>query len=98
MKTYRFIKRAVLLSSAVLIASSLSALSLYAEDGQVSGAMILAPTEKLGMAASGSVEDTLKACLARIPENATAGQRMLAEQNCKGEDGTRKLIQVAPEF
>ncbi len=30
-----------------------------------------------------SVRDSLKACLGRIPEDASAGQLMLAEQNCQ---------------
>ncbi len=98
MKTHVFQKQPVLFFSAMLIASSLSALPIHAQDQQLSGAMILAPTEKLGVVAPGAVEDTLKACLARIPESATAGQRMLAEHSCRGEEGTRKLLQVAPEF
>ena len=98
MKTHLFVKRAVLLSSAALLASSLFVLSAHAEEGQVHGAMIFAPAEQLRVPASGAVEDTLKDCLARIPEDATAGQRMLAKQNCNGEEGTRRLIQAAPEF
>ena len=98
MKTHQFKKQAVLSFSAVLIASSLSALPIHAQNQQLSGAMILAPTEKLDVVAPGAVEDTLKACLARIPESATAGQRILAEHSCRGEEGARKLLQVAPEF
>ncbi len=93
-----FKKPSVLFFSVVLIASSLSALPIHAQDQQLSGAMILAPTEKLGVVAPGAVEDTLKACLARIPENATAGQRMLAEHSCRSEEGSRELLQIAPEF
>ncbi|MDH4083696.1 MAG: hypothetical protein OEV99_10075 [Nitrospira sp.] len=48
--------------------------------------------------ASGAAEDTLKTCMARIPRVASAGQRMLAEQSCKGEEDTRKAIQSAPKF
>jgi hypothetical protein len=47
--------------------------------------------------ASGAVEDTVKACLARIPEIASAGQHMVAEQSCAGDEQTRKQIQVAPK-
>jgi hypothetical protein len=65
---------------------------------QVQGAMVLAPTETLGTVASGTTEDTLKACLGRIPAMATAGQRMLAEQSCKGDETTRKLMSLAPRF
>ncbi len=34
---------------------------------------------------SGAVEDTLTACLAGIPKDASAGQRMVAEQSCHQE-------------
>lgn len=32
---------------------------------------------------AGTQGDSLDACMARIPTNATAGQRMLAEESCK---------------
>jgi len=48
--------------------------------------------------ASGAAEDTLKACMARIPELASAGQRMLAEQSCAGEEQTRRASGSAPKF
>ncbi len=40
--------------------------------------------------ASGAEEDTLKVCIARIPDAANAGQRLSAEQNCADEDQRRK--------
>ena len=33
--------------------------------------------------AAGVEEETLNTCIARIPQDATAGQRMLAEQTCR---------------
>jgi hypothetical protein len=57
-----------------------------------------APPADLNSVAANSVDDTLKACLARIPEVATAGQRLLAEQNCRGEERTRQEGQVTPRF
>jgi hypothetical protein len=33
--------------------------------------------------ASGAVDDTLEQCLARIPPEASVGQKMLAEQGCR---------------
>ena len=44
--------------------------------------------------AAGSVEDSLQACLARIPKDATAGQRMIAEQSCRRDEGDRKPFQA----
>lgn len=48
--------------------------------------------------APGAVEDTLKACLARIPKNATAGQSMLAELGCRRDEQARTSLQTAPQF
>ncbi|MBH0180889.1 MAG: hypothetical protein HP490_04220 [Nitrospira sp.] len=62
------------------------------------GATGLAPVEEGNALASGAAEDTLKACLARIPKVASVGQGMLAEQTCTGEDETRKAIGAAPKF
>jgi hypothetical protein len=44
--------------------------------------------------AAGSVEDTLQACLGRIPKDATTGQRMIAEQSCRRDEGDRKPFQA----
>ena len=56
------------------------------------------PAQDLNSVAANSVDDTLKACLARIPEVATAGQRLLAEQNCRGKERTRQEMQATPRF
>ena len=40
--------------------------------------------------AAGIDEETLDTCLAGIPQDATAGQRMLAEQTCKRNFSTRR--------
>ena len=39
--------------------------------------------------AAGVEEETLDSCVARIPQNATAGQRMLAEQTCRRDFSRR---------
>ncbi|HEU4686394.1 MAG TPA: hypothetical protein VFS39_17940 [Nitrospira sp.] len=39
--------------------------------------------------ASGAAEDTLNDCLARIPKDASSGQRMLAEQSCHRDQARR---------
>ena len=57
-----------------------------------------ATTEKRNAVASGAVEDTLNACLGRIPLDASAGQRLLAEQSCAGQQETRHLLPSAPTF
>lgn len=67
------------------------------EVGQSSGETTtpVATAGRSGMAA-GAVGDTLQACLARIPADASAGQRMIAEQSCGRDQGDRKLIQAVP--
>jgi hypothetical protein len=97
MRSHLFIKRVMLLSFLISI-PFLATTATHAADQLVEGAMVFAPIGELGVVASGAVEDTLKACLARIPEDASAGQRLLAEQSCTGEEGTRTLIQMAPKF
>ena len=46
--------------------------------------------------AAGAVEDTLKACMARIPKDASIGQRMIAEQCCGRDESDRKPLQAVP--
>src|SRR5262245_24433265 len=41
------------------------------------------PTSSKNRIAAGVHEETLDTCLAGIPQDATAGQRMLAEQTCQ---------------
>lgn len=41
-------------------------------------------------AASGTQGDTLDACMARIPKDASSGQRMLAEESCKRDQANRR--------
>ena len=78
----------------------------HAEDSHVKGTMILPPTEEYAVPiggeravmASEAAEDTLNACKARIPELASVGQHLMAEQSCVGAEQTRKAIQSAPTF
>jgi hypothetical protein len=97
MRIHLTMKRLVLLSC-VLAISAWATPPTYAADPLVEDTMVVAPIGAMDVVASGSVEDTLKACLARIPEIASVGQRMLAEQNCAGEEANRTLTPVAPKF
>ena len=40
--------------------------------------------------AAGSVEDSLSACMSRIPSDASEGQRQLAEKSCERDQANRK--------
>lgn len=97
MRIHRTMKRLVLLWF-VLAISAWATPPSQAADQLVEGVMILAPVGESGGMAYDAAEDTLKACLARISVMATAGQRMLAQQNCEGEETFRKLIPFAPDF
>ena len=89
MKVCITMKRLVLLSSVTfMLVATVSPVD--AEDRLVEGAMILAPAEGRIRMANIS-EDTLEACLARIPERVTREQRMLAQQVCHEDEATRKL-------
>jgi len=48
-----------------------------------------ATTKGINRIASGAVEDSLNACLARIPDEASAGQKMLAEGSCRRDQAAR---------
>jgi hypothetical protein len=82
-----------------------AALSAHAADSPVQATIVVPPTNMHGVStettaviASGATEDTLTACMARIPEGASAGQRMLAEHSCVGEEKIRNAIRSAPTF
>lgn len=49
-----------------------------------------ASTKSGDRASSGTQGDTLDACMARIPKDASAGQRMLAEESCKRDQANRQ--------
>lgn len=96
MSIHVFIRRLVIFTSLVLICG-LPALATQAADQPSGGSPPVVLTGEPAMVEAG-VEDTLKACLARIPKGGSAGQRMLAKQSCKQDEGTRKASQDAPKF
>jgi hypothetical protein len=73
-------------------------LTAQAADGSLKGATLIAPASERNAMASGAVEDTLKASLGRSPLDASAVQRLLAEQCCAGEQETRQLAPSVPKF
>jgi hypothetical protein len=95
MTTYLFIRRTVILTSLTLIAW-LPALAAQPGDQPSRGATLPASTEAMSAVAAGAAEDTLKACMARIPQDASIGQRMIAETSCQREEMDRKVIQAVP--
>ena len=98
MKTTLLSKRmwcAVLL----LFAASLVAVSAQAADSlsvtRAPGSVTTLTTIEPRIAA-GAVEDTLKACMARIPKDASIGQRMIAERSCGRDESDRKPFLAVP--
>ena len=55
-----------------------------------------APATGPNRMAHGAQGDTLEACLARIPDGATASQKMLAEHTCHRDAEHRKAINAVP--
>ncbi|MEK7764044.1 MAG: hypothetical protein AAB433_20930, partial [Nitrospirota bacterium] len=100
MRIPRITQSGVVVLTVVLFAalSIRSTQPVQAADLLMERAVGFAPLAERGVMASGAVEDTLKACMARIPALASAGQRMLAEQSCAGEDEVRKTLRSAPKF
>jgi len=47
--------------------------------------------------AAGAEEDTLQACIARIPNDASIGQLMMAQQGCWRDENDRKPLLAVPE-
>lgn len=90
MKTYLRMNRFVLISMATFAWAGV-VLPLRAEDRLVEGAMIVAPNEEIVRIANAS-DDTLTACLTRIPVQMTTQQRMTAQQICQIEETTRQLV------
>ena len=103
MRATYFIRSAAVLGGLALIAC-LPAVAAQAEEqptqvmAQSGSSSVLSPSpaEGLSETASGAVEDTLKACLARIPEDASAGQRMIARESCQRDKVERQPIDAVP--
>jgi hypothetical protein len=97
MEKFAIIRRVFLVSLVMSIATWSLPLTNAAEQPVKETTHRAAPTA-FDTVAANSVDDTLKDCLARIPEVATPGQRLLAEQNCRGEERMRQEMQVTPSF
>jgi len=85
----------------LLLAVSAAFTAACATPSTESSAPDAAPTETLstpsrGAAASGTPGDSLQACLARIPKDASAGQRLIAERSCARDEAERKEIDIVP--
>lgn len=97
MSIYLFNRRTFLIGSLALGLALIGLPATQATD-QLSGkAASSVSTRDVGNVAAGAVEDTLKACLSRIPTDASTGQRLIAETSCQRDEMDRKVIQAVPE-
>ena len=79
-----------------LFISATLPISAEAADGVVPKPIPPAAAVAQSSAAAGAVEDTLQACMTRIPKDASLGQRLIAERTCARDDNDRKPFQSAP--
>lgn len=86
----------LLTASALLTSACATSESGSSMSGTVSTGAPSTPTGGARAAASGAQEDTLQACMARIPQDATAGQHMIAQQSCERDEANQKAILVVP--
>lgn len=93
METIRLIRHMVMVSSLTLIAGAAVGPAQGADKPLKAAA---ATEDGLSITASGAVEDNLKTCMGRIPKDASAGQRMMAEQGCGRDQETRKSLDAIP--
>jgi hypothetical protein len=90
MKTRLLIQYAIL-PVPILFAASFIFVPAQAADHPRGRTLAAGPeaSGKPGIAA-GAAEDTLKACMSRIPKDASIGQRMIAEQGCMRDESDRQ--------
>jgi hypothetical protein len=97
MNSNHVIRYTIIVAALVLIAWVPAATTQAADQPQASPTSS-APTKEHGIVAAGAVEDSLNSCLARIPKDASAGQRMVAEQGCQRDQASRGSAQVLLTF
>jgi hypothetical protein len=94
MHRHPFIPQAILSGTLVLLSVILAS---FAQAAEKTSAVPVppAPTIPGTVIAAGASEDSLLACLARIPKDATTGQRLMADQSCRRDEGDRKPFQAS---
>jgi len=94
MKHDLFINRMIFIVSLVLAPLAFTGLSFASAPEEGASSFSQKQVKGLEQIAAESVLDTLKACLSRIPSNASAGQLLLAEQNCRQIEAERNTSQL----
>jgi len=95
MKRHLFSNRLIFVVSLMFFLLILPGLSSASE--LVNGTMEMPKVQHqdINRIAVESVRDNLEACLGRIPSDASAGQLMLAEQNCQHIDVERNGVRLS---
>ena len=93
---YPFLKACNLVVGLGLVISVTLPISAGATDGAAHKPTAQENAAAQNPVAAGAVEDTLQACMTRIPKDASLGQRLIAEKTCMRDDNERKLFQQAP--
>jgi hypothetical protein len=96
MKTMPSIKCAIGVAS-FMVAMYFAPAMGQAADGQPENSVQGPAAITHSNAAAGTVEDTLQACMARIPKDASIGQRMIAEQSCWRDENDRQPFRSEPD-
>lgn len=81
--------------SCFLATAGLLSVSLTIHAAEQKPVVAVAPVKSVAVA-SGAVEDTLPTCLTRIPQGATPGQRLIAEQSCQRDEVDRTSMRAVP--
>lgn len=95
MKTNFYVMR-MLSALPILCAVSLVPFPAHAENSPPAKGFAETDATTESRMASGAVEDSLQACMARIPKDASIGQRMIAEQSCGRDEMERKPFEAVP--
>lgn len=93
---WMYVSIGMLMSTVLIGCTEMQVREAGGNAGSISTASSSAKVAATVDAASGTQGDTLAACMGRIPGNATAGQRQLAEMSCQRDDRTRQPIMVVP--
>lgn len=78
-----------------LATAGVLAVALTVHAAEQKPVVVVAPVKPIAVA-SGAVEDTLPTCLTRIPQGATPGQRLIAEQSCQRDESDRASMRAIP--
>jgi hypothetical protein len=83
-------------SLTILLSGFLAAAPLQAQDREPATVAPESNSITESDIAAGSADDTIGACKARIPKDASIGQVMIAEQSCWRDENERKPVQAVP--